>query len=79
MLDKAPYLGSGQSLTIGSIVDRKEYKEVLLTINLGDASPMMLHIIGTYIKGLPMVMNKFSMRIVNGNLSGSIILKALGN
>lgn len=79
LIDRLSYIIPGNPLTIGAYVDKGKYFEAQLTISFDTLSPTMLNAIGQQLKTLPLVLSSMNVTVTNGNLSGSIVLIALGN
>jgi hypothetical protein len=81
IIDRMSYIIPGNVVTLSGTLDKKVYVETSLSLNFADVSPMVVDLIGQYIQGLPLVLNKFNITIEpeTGQLSGTITLKALGN
>ena len=79
LIDRLSYIIPGNPLAIGAYVDKGKYLETQLTIKFNNLSPTMLNAIGQQLKTLPLVLSSIDATVSKGNLSGSIILIALGN
>lgn len=79
MIDNLSYIIPGNNLKLGPILDRKQFKETMLTIDFGPITPILLLSIGEQLKGLPLVLSKMSIHLDDAGVSGTIVLKALGN
>lgn len=79
MLDRMSYVIPGNNLAISAITDKKQYKTAMLTVNFNQLAPMTLATLGEYIEGLPLVLNKFTIKADNGEMSGVITFQALGS
>lgn len=79
LIDRLSYIIPGNPLVIGSYTDKGKYIETQLTIRFDDLSPTMLDAIGQQLKTLPLVLLSVDFTVLNGNLTGSIVLIALGN
>jgi hypothetical protein len=79
MIDRMKLVIPESPLQISPIADKKDFLEATLTITLPEVAPLTLEIIGRYIDGLPLVLTKFSIHLQDGSITGSIMLKALGN
>lgn len=69
----------GNHIDVGSIKSMGNYTDMLFTVNVENVSPVVLSLIGTQFKDLPFVLQKLSLTITDGNLSGSLSLEALGS
>lgn len=78
IVDKLRTVSPNTSLQMSSFVDRRVYTEVTMTINFTGISPDVLDMIGNQLKNLPLVLNKVSISVENGNLTGSMVLLVLG-
>ena len=79
MIDSMSYVIPGNNLTIGTTIDRGKFDERQITISFNDVTPTTLNLIGQQLKNMPLVLTKVSIKIDGGNVSGTIILRALGN
>lgn len=80
MTDTLSYIIPGNNLELGDLVQRGRYSERQLTINFANITASTLDLIGEKLKDLPLVLTKVSITLTNnGILSGSIVLKGLGN
>lgn len=79
LTDRLSYIIPGNPLTVGDIKVQGRYKETDITITFADTSISLLTIIGQQLRTLPLVLTSVDMTTSNGNLSGTIVLKALGN
>jgi hypothetical protein len=79
LIDRLSYILPGNSLAIGSSVDKGKYKEIEIAITFQAISPTTLNTVGQQFKALPLVLSKASGTVTNGSLSGSIVLTELGN
>jgi hypothetical protein len=79
MLDRMSYIMPGNTMQFTPVLDKRAYKETTMTFALSDAAPMTLEAIGQYIDGLPLVLTKLTLHVDNGNMTGVLIFKALGN
>lgn len=79
MIDSMSYVIPGNNLTIGTTIDRGKFGERQITISFNDVTPTTLNLIGQQLKNMPLVLTKVSIKIDGGNVSGTIILRALGN
>lgn len=79
LIDRLSYIIPGNPLVIGAYTDKGKYFETQLTISFDNLSPTMLNAIGQQLKTLPLVLSSIDATVSKGNLTGSIILIALGN
>ncbi len=79
LIDRLSYVIPGNPLDVGEFVNNGTYKEVVLTIKFNGVSPTLLNVIGQQLKMLPLILSKVNVAVTNGNLTGSIVLTALGN
>jgi len=79
LIDRLSYIIPGNPLVIGAYIDKGKYFETQLTISFDNLSPTMLNAIGQQLKTLPLILSSMNITVTNGNLSGSIVLIALGN
>jgi hypothetical protein len=67
------------SVSLGAFNDKKPVRDGTVTINFADISPFVLDMVAQYIQGLPLITTRFSGQLADGQLSGSITFRALGN
>jgi len=67
------------SMSFTAFVSHDVYSNTVVTITVDNISPAVLALVGQQLKDLPLVLNKVSLTITNGNLSGTIVLTALGS
>ena len=79
LIDRLSYIIPGNPLDVGGFSDKGSYKEATATIKFNAISPTMLNLVGQQLKMLPLVLSKVTVVVSNGNLTGSIVLTALGN
>jgi hypothetical protein len=79
LIDRLSYVIPGNPLNVEQFVNNGTYKEAKLTIQFNAISPTLFNVIGQQLKMLPLVLSKVSVAVRNGNLTGSIVLTALGN
>jgi hypothetical protein len=78
-IDRLAAVYPGDHMNLGTIQKKPAYSSVKITISVDDISPDILILIGDQTRDLPMVIQNMKFSLNNGNLSGSIILDALGN
>lgn len=79
LIDRLSYIIVGNPLTIGDIQDKGQYSETEITVNFSDISVSVFRLIGQQFRSLPLVLTSVDITVNDGSLSGSIVLKALGN
>jgi hypothetical protein len=79
ILDRMSYILPGNSVGLGPIIDKKIYQEGTVTISFTQLPPLTIGLLGQFMEGLPLIINKVSMKDDNGELSGTISIKVLGN
>ncbi len=79
LVDRLADVMPGNNLTVGTVINKKSYLDLPLTINFDGVSPEVFNLVGLQLKNLPFVLNKVSMTMGNGTVSGSIVLQALGD
>jgi hypothetical protein len=80
VLDNLSYVLPGNTIAFTAIADKKVYKETNITVTVADNSPFIFNMVGESLEGLPLVLSKLSIKISDdGNLSGTIIVRAIGN
>lgn len=78
-VDRLAKVYPGNNMDIGDFSNKPSYTEVFITVRLSAVSPLVLILIADQLKGLPIVLQSITANVNNGNLSGSMILQALGN
>lgn len=78
IVDKLALVLPGNHLSLGTFQDKRYYAETAITISFVDISPELLTMIGMQLQNLPLALSKASITMSNGNISGSIVLQALG-
>lgn len=78
-IDRLSKVYPGNHLTINDIKDKGSYKEMIFTVEFTNASPVVLLLIQEQLKDLPFVLQKISLSVLNGSLTGTVTLKALGS
>ena len=79
LIDRLSYVLPGNNLTMGQFVNKGQYTEVQLTINITDVSLQNLFLIGQQFDNLPLVLSKVDLTADKGVFAGTIVLKAMGN
>lgn len=78
-IDNLASVYPGNHMTVNQITSKGNFTDMAFTINLTNATPVILRLIAAQFKDLPFVLQKLSLNVVNGLFSGSISLDALGN
>jgi len=79
IIDRLSYILQGNPVAISPYADQGKYMETQITISFTNLSTTTLDVIGQEFRMLPLVLSKVDFKVVNGSLSGSIVLTALGN
>lgn len=79
MLDRLATVIPGNALLVGNTADHGRYSETQLTININDITLTTLDLIAQQLRGLPLVLAAVNIQIAGNGLTGTIVLKALGN
>lgn len=79
VVDRLSYVLPGNNLQVGPIVDRRAYSDTSLTIKFEQVPLTTLEMVRQTFADLPLVLVSVSMKTTNGDLSGTIVLQALGN
>jgi hypothetical protein len=79
LLDRLSYVLPGNNMRIGAYTNKGKYSETEITITFSQITPTMLRLIGNQFKQLPLILSSAKITTTDGNLSGTIQLKALGN
>lgn len=78
IVDRLNDVVPGNNLVVGQTLDKRMYLETSLTINFANITPNIFNLIGLQLRNLPLVLNKATITIMNGQLSGVLILQVLG-
>lgn len=78
-VDRLATVYPGNHLDIGEFAKKDAYTEVFITVKFESVSPLILSLIAEQLKGMPFVLQNMTMTVTDGNLTGTIILQALGN
>lgn len=79
LIDGVSSVLPGNNFDVGIIRPKGKYSEREVKITFINISPATLDLLGQQLKDLPLVLNSTSIKVVNGYLSGTITLTALGN
>lgn len=81
IVDRLGRVLPGNNMSLSEISSKGPYKQVTITIQFSDSSPLQLKLIGDQLKDLPVVMQNIKVQVEDKGvgLSGTIILTALGN
>lgn len=79
LLDRISYILPGNNLSIAAVVSKKSYSEATVNIQFDNISPLIFDMLGQYFQGMPIVMNRTTVKLNDANMSGSISLRVLGN
>jgi len=79
LIDRLSYVLTGDHMEVGQFVDRRIYQQSIIKISFTNATPSTIELIGQQLKGLPLILDKVTIVVDNGSLTGSINLEALGN
>lgn len=78
IIDRIAVFMPGNVVKVGEIKIQKVYKMSELNIDLEEASPDLVFMIAEQLKDLPLALTSLTLKINHG-LTGTIVLKALGN
>lgn len=78
-VDKLSDVYPGNNIELGAFVNKGVYTEVIITVKFNEITPIVLALISKQLTDLPFVLSKVSLTVSNGNLTGTIHIKALGN
>lgn len=78
LIDRMMVFMPGKTVTVGAYKILPAYKESDLRIEVQDISPGLLFMVGEQLKDLPLVLTNLTLKINHG-LTGTILLRALGN
>ena len=79
LIDRLGNVYPGNNMQISTFNNKGAYTDVSITVNFMNGSPTMLSLIGSQFKDLPCVLKSMAFTVTNGNITGSIIIQALGN
>ncbi len=79
ILDRLANVIPDNNVVLGSTAPKKNYSETTITYNIPSTSPSVVSSIGSQFYDLPVVLTNMSLKVADGNLQGSLTLKALGN
>lgn len=79
LIDKLSYVLPGNNLKLGNYVNKGKYIEAQMTITFNNISSVTLSLIGDQFKMLPVILDKISIKNEKGYISGTIVIRALGN
>ncbi|MDR3490513.1 MAG: hypothetical protein P4M12_00555 [Gammaproteobacteria bacterium] len=79
LIDNLDTVMKGNNLQLGKVEDKRSYSEAQLTLTIHSLSPDVFDMVSQQLRGLPLTLSKASFQIEQGNISGTINLKALGN
>lgn len=79
LIDSFSYILPGNNMQISPTTPRGKYFERTITISFDNITPATLDLIAEQFKNMPLVLVKTEMAVNGGNLTGTIIIKALGN
>jgi hypothetical protein len=80
MVDRLANVYPGNRINLSENSNQGMYQQTNITINIDRSSPVTLSLIGEQMKDLPLNLQSITLRFDNrGNLTGSILLQALGN
>ena len=79
LIDRISYVLPGNNITLTPGLDKGKYVEVGVSLAVTDVSIDTLDLIAKQLKTLPLTLSKVTVTYNNGNISGTINLKALGN
>ena len=78
-VDKIDEVHPGNNLQLSEFSKKGVYSDVTITVTLTDVSPTILAFIAEQTKNLPLVMKGMKFSINEGNLTGKILIQALGS
>lgn len=79
IVDNLSTIYPGNHVTLGQFQKKGDYTQVTMTINFSNISPLVLTLIAKQLKDLPLTLQNITLSVNNGNLTGSIIMDALGS
>ncbi len=79
IIDRITVVYPGNHVQINETTQKGVYSTTKMTITLDGATPVVLSLIGQQLEHLPLVLDNISVTMVNGQLSGTIILEGLGD
>lgn len=78
-VDNLKSIYPGNHIKLGPIMSKQVYSEASFSIDFSEVSPFVLSLIGEQLADLPCVLQSMSVTVSNGNLSGTMMVQALGN
>lgn len=79
MVDRLSNVYPGNHITLGEFASKGVFTQVSLTVSIDNVSPMVFVLIAKQLKDLPLVLQGATLSVNNGNLTGKIIIDALGS
>lgn len=79
LIDNLSAVLPGNHLQMSAFIDRRSYLETMFTVSFSNVTPDIFDLIAQQFENLPLVLSSVTMQMNNGNLSGTIVLQALGN
>lgn len=79
LIDKVGAVYPGNHMKLGTFNKKGPYTDVTITLSFENISPTLLVLIGDQFKDLPIVLQNVTFTVVNGDLTGSLIIDVLGN
>lgn len=78
-IDKLANVYPGNHLQLGDFAKKGVYTDTIITITVDNITPALLALIGAQFKDLPFVLQKMTLTVNNGSLTGTITIEALGS
>lgn len=78
-IDQLALVNPGNQISLGNFSHKQVFSEVMLTIKIENVSPLVLSLVGQQLKGFPFAIQSMSFDVEEGNVSGSILIQALGS
>ena len=79
IIDRVSTVLPGNNLTLGAYTQYGSFTQTIVTVKFAGISPAILGLLALQFKGLPLALTQVTLMVSEGNLTGTIVLLALGN
>lgn len=79
LVDRVALVYPGNNLKLDAFDNKGMFTDVNITITVSNVSPAVVALIGNQLKDLPLALHTIAIDVNNGNLTGNIIIHALGS
>lgn len=79
LVDRVAAVYPGNNLKLDAFDNKGVFTDVNVTITVSNVSPAVISMIGNQLKDLPLALHTIAIDVDNGNLTGNIIIHALGS